>query len=154
MTWQSRLAEEGLRVTGQRRTVMQVLAEATEVLSPREIWALGRQRHHRLGLVTVYRTLALMASLNWVRRIHREGGCNGYQLCSPGHWHTLVCRRCGSVTEFVGTDDLGQLVGRVESQTGYRVDQHQLQLTGLCPRCREGPDPLSSAALPRRHNGD
>jgi Fe2+ or Zn2+ uptake regulation protein len=32
-------------------------------------------------------------------------------------------------------DDLNALTERVEQTTGYRVEDHWLQLFGLCPRC-------------------
>ncbi len=143
MVWQSRLASEGLRVTEPRRAVMQVLSEATAPMSPRDIWTQGRQIHAHLGLVTVYRTLALMESLHCVRRVHHEECCTGYLVCSPGHSHTLICRRCGRATDFAGADDLCALIARVELDTGYRVDGHLLQLMGLCPRCKERKVPVS-----------
>jgi Fur family ferric uptake transcriptional regulator len=95
------------------------------------------QVHQNLGLVTVYRTLALLAELNLVRRVHRDNGCHGYVLASPGHRHTLICQGCDQAIEFSGEDDIHALIDRVESETGYQVDDHLLQLSGLCPACRE-----------------
>ena len=116
---------------------MQVLLETEAPLSPQEIFERGGAIHPRLGLVTVYRTLVLLEELNLVRRIHRDDGCHGYLSSSPGHRHVLICSGCGRAVEFPGGDDLRVLIEQVETGTGYRVNDHLLQLFGLCPDCHE-----------------
>lgn len=97
----------------------------------------GQHIHHRLGLVTVYRTLALFTELGLVRRVHRQDSCHGYALSSPGHRHHIICQQCGNAAEFAGEDNiLSALVERVEAETCYRVDGHMLQLFGLCADCQ------------------
>ena len=135
--WEQHLADAGHRITAPRRAVMQVLMRADAPLSPREVLDQAQAAHHTLGLVTVYRTLSLLSDLNLVRRVHREDGCHGYLIASPGHRHALICQSCGRAVEFPGEDDLHTLIGRVEAGTGYRVDDHLLQLFGLCPSCQE-----------------
>jgi len=39
--------------------------------------------------------------------------------------------------EFSGLNDLGDLLARVELETGFEVSDHLLQLYGLCPECRK-----------------
>lgn len=115
---------------------MHVLREACVPLLPHEILEQGRRVHRKLGLVTVYRTLALLVELSLVRRVHREDGCHGYLLASPGHRHVLICRGCSRAVEFPGSEDLDMLIGQVKQSTGYQVDGHLLQLEGLCPACQ------------------
>ena len=137
MEWEERLAEAGRRITAPRRAVMQVLIESDAPLSPQEVLKQAQTVHQSLGLVTVYRTLTLLSELDLVRRAHRDDGCHGYLLASPGHRHALICQSCGRAVEFQGEDDIHTLIERVEAGTGYRVDSHLLQLFGLCPECRE-----------------
>ncbi len=136
MEWESRLAAAGHRITAPRRAVVQVLSAAAAPLQPQEILASGRRLHRPLGLVTVYRTLALLAQHGLVRRVHREDGCHGYVLASPGHCHHVICCQCGQATEFAGQDDLQELIERVEAETHYRIEAHLLQLFGLCAACQ------------------
>ncbi len=133
--WSQRIAEHGGRVTRPRRVVMQVLLEAETPLSPQEICTRARRRYPSLGLVTVYRTLDVLETLAVVRRVHREDGCHAYLPATPGHHHLLLCRRCGRAMEFSGWDALDGLIAELEAATGYRVEEHLLQLIGLCPRC-------------------
>ena len=137
MEWERLFANAGCRITASRRAVVQVLVEADVPLSPLEILEQARALHRKLGLVTVYRTLSLLLRLNLVRRVHRGDGCHGYLPASPGHRHALICRGCRRAVEFPGEDDLHVLIGRVEARTGYWVDDHLLQLLGLCPDCQK-----------------
>jgi Fur family ferric uptake transcriptional regulator len=134
--WEHRLTDAGCRITAPRRAVVQVLQEVCAPLSPQEILEQGQKTHRKLGLVTVYRTLALLAEFDLVRRVHREDGCHGYVLASPGHRHHVICQRCGGAVEFPGESDIHALIERVETGTGYRVNDHLLQLFGLCPDCQ------------------
>ncbi len=134
--WEQRLGEAGYRVTMPRRAVLETLQTAEGPLLPQEIQVRAQAVHRGLGLVTVYRTLNLLMELALVRRVHREDGCHGYLLTAPGHRHALVCQSCARAVEFPGEDDLHALIQRVEAQTGYRVEEHLLQLFGRCPDCQ------------------
>jgi len=139
MEWEQRLTSAGHRITVPRRAVMEVLQHSEVPLSIQEILRQGGQIHPGLGLVTVYRTMALLEEMGLARRVHRTNGCQGYLLASPGHRHALICQCCGRAVEFPGEDDLEALIERVEAGTGYQVKDHLLQLFGLCPNCqREG----------------
>ena len=135
--WDERLAEAGCRITASRRAVAQVLLDTSAPLSPKELFERGTLIHSKLGVVTVYRTLALLESLDLVRRVHRDDRCHAYLSSSPGHRHALICRSCGRAVEFPGGDDLKALARRVETITGFQVDDHLLQLAGLCPGCQD-----------------
>ncbi len=135
--WEQKLVQAGCRMTGSRRAVMRVLQSASTPLMPQEILAQARSLHEHLGLVTVYRTLNLLTEMDLVRRVHREDGCHGYFRASPGHHHAVICRQCGAATEFPGSYDLEQLVRLVQVRTGYRVEDHLLQLWGVCPHCQD-----------------
>ncbi len=136
MSWEEQLSRAGWRITTPRRVVMRVLERAARPLSPQEIHARGRRLHRSLGLVSVYRALMVLERAGLVRRVHQEDRCDGYVLASPGHHHLLVCRRCGRAVEFPGAEDLSGLIAQVEQRTGFQVEDHLLQLVGLCAPCR------------------
>ena len=137
-SWEERLSTAGCRVTVPRRAVVQALRGVDAPVSPQEILERAQSQGHRLGLVTVYRTLSLLMDLGLVRRVHMDDGCHAYFPASPGHTHVVVCQDCGRAVEFPGGDDLAALQERVEASTGYHVGDHLLQLEGLCPQCRHG----------------
>jgi Fur family transcriptional regulator, ferric uptake regulator len=131
----ARLSRAGLRITQARRAITRVILEAEHALTPAQTYELARRYWPRVGLVTAYRTLELLAQFGLVRRIHSEDGCSGYARVSLGHRHDLVCRQCGRVVEFGGCD-LAELLDRVQKETGFTVSTHTLELAGTCPRCQ------------------
>ncbi len=125
----------GCRMTNTRKAIIQVLSEQKRPLTATEILVFAREIQHRLGLVTVYRTLNLLTKEKMVRIIHSDEGCHLYQIASPGHHHVVICSACGNAAEFFGGDDIEPLIKRVEEQTGYKITGHLLQLYGLCKNC-------------------
>jgi Fur family transcriptional regulator, ferric uptake regulator len=136
-TWGARLQADGYRLTAPRRAVLQVLAESAAGLSPAEILQRARRRYPQTGLVTVYRTLDVLAACGAVRKVHQPDGCHSYALASEGHAHHIICEKCRAVVEFEGCD-LEALFKTVQRRTGYKVQAHWLELFGLCPACRRG----------------
>jgi Fe2+ or Zn2+ uptake regulation protein len=132
-----KLRQEGYRITPARRAVLRALAEAPRPLSAAELHQRARAHHAAIGLVTVYRALDLLDAIGLVRRVHGDSACRGYAASSPGHHHTITCERCQRAAEFDG-DDVCLITSEVERKTGYHVNDHWLQLTGLCRRCQQG----------------
>ena len=129
------LREAGHRITQPRRAVIRALLEDEGFSSPSEIRERARQHYPGTGHVTVYRTLDLLAQFGYVRRIHTESGCHGHASVGLGHRHHLICRKCGSTVEFEGCD-LSTFFSQVSGETGYLVEEHLLELIGLCPKCQ------------------
>lgn len=137
MNLQDKLNRSGLRLTHPRQVVMSVLESASIPLSPQSIFQRSLDAQEEIGLVSVYRTLDLLAEMGLVRRVHGHDECQGYVLASPGHHHHVVCRQCDAAVEFTGMEDLSALVDRIQEQTGFTIDEHLLQFYGLCPACQE-----------------
>lgn len=138
------LGSAGHSNTRARRAVLQAFVNAVEPVSPPELLAAARVYHPALGLVTVYRTLDVLAELGLVRKLHTSEGCHSYAL-SPsslqtndhnGHAHHIICQDCHRAVEFAGCG-IEDIVSAVEAQTGFAVRTHWLEMTGLCPSCRE-----------------
>ncbi|MBL8057778.1 MAG: transcriptional repressor [Anaerolineales bacterium] len=135
--WLALLQENGYRVTGPRRSVVEIVANHHRALNPYQVFELARQRYPRLGLVTVYRTLEKLEALGLIERVHQPHGCHAYLPAAVGHQHLLLCQGCGNAEYFSG-DDLDDLIGRIAARTGYQIKEHWLQLFGLCTACRAG----------------
>lgn len=132
----ARLRQAGYRITRSRKAIIRTLAEAEGWLRPEEIQLRGQAFCPSLGLVTVYRTLNLLAKHGYVTRIHLEDGCHGYARSQLSNGHHLVCRGCQQVVEFPGLQDLQQLIDQVAQSTGFLIEEHMLALLGLCPCCQ------------------
>jgi Fe2+ or Zn2+ uptake regulation protein len=133
--WLEQLQASGYRLTSPLKVIVEILAAARRALGPVEIFDLGRQAYPKMGLVTVYRALEKLEELNLVQRVHQAGGCHAYLRAARGHEHILLCTRCGRVVYFAG-DDLSFLIERVAAQSGFSIQEHWLQLHGLCADCQ------------------
>ena len=133
--WLSQLNEQGYRLTGSRRAVVETMAASVRALTPIEVYDTARKSYPALGLVTVYRTLEKLEELHVIQRVHQPQGCQAFIAASQEHEHLLLCQNCGQVTFFEG-DDLDTLIGVISKKTGYQIREHWLQLFGLCQTCK------------------
>jgi Fe2+ or Zn2+ uptake regulation protein len=135
-TWLQVVQEKGFRLTEPLRAIVAVLAKSERALDPVEIFDQARDEYSRLGLVTVYRTLEKLEHLGLIQRVHQAQGCHRYLRATQGHEHLLICSRCGQIVYFSG-DDLSFLFDRVAQCSGYVIEEHWLQLFGICRNCQQ-----------------
>ncbi len=140
------LERAGHRVTEPRRALAALIATHDGHFTT--TWLVNESRRRRLGVgrATVFRTVEALEHLGRVERIDLPTGEHAYVTCEPAHHHHVVCSRCGRTSEI---DDAGiRTVAReVARQTGFRVDEHRLELFGLCPSCLATlPGPTSVSA--------
>ena len=133
--WLNVLSGNGYRLTDSRRAVVEIVKNSPRAMTPLEVFDSARISHPELGLVTVYRTLEKLEELHLIQRVHQPAGCQAFISNSQGHQHLLLCRRCGQVTFFEG-DDLDNLMINISEKTGYSIQEHWLQLFGLCANCQ------------------
>lgn len=134
--WLQALQNDGCRITHSRKVIVNLLIQSDRALGPIEIYDLARKEYPALGLVTVYRTLEKLEELGLIQRVHMPDGCHRYLKSAQGHEHLLLCTKCGKTVTFSG-DDLNQLNTSVSQKTGFVIQDHWLQLFGLCPKCQE-----------------
>ena len=128
------LAARGLRLTRQRRAVLDAVAQASSSVSPVQVFDAAREHCPDLGLTTVYRTLDLLSEIGALRRVHGPDHCEAFVSAGAAHGHSVVCSRCGRVMEFTECD-MRAVLEAAAQQTGFRITEHFLQLSGECPAC-------------------
>jgi Fe2+ or Zn2+ uptake regulation protein len=133
--WLTQLQDNGYRLTGARRAVVEIIATSHRALTPVEVYDQARDQYPALGLVTVYRTLEKLEELGLIQRVHQPQGCQAFITAGKGHQHLLLCSKCGKTILFEG-DDLEQFIKSVARKTGYQINEHWLQLFGLCENCK------------------
>lgn len=131
------LKQHSYRLTPQRRAVIQTIASAQDHLTPAAIYKKVHQEHLGVGLVTIYRTLDLLAGLGLICEVHTRGGHRSYLMRRPvEHHHHLICSGCGTVIDFTDCN-LAPLKQRLSRKTGFDIEDHLLEFTGLCPTCQK-----------------
>ena len=137
------LREKGLKVTAQRIAVLSALSgEADSHLTAEEIYDLVRVGSPDIGLATVYRTIQMLLELKIIDRIYLDDGYvryelgNVYETEDSHHHHHLICVKCGRVMSFQG-DLLEAFEMRMEEETGFQIQDHDVKLYGLCKDCQK-----------------
>ncbi len=140
--WTTALDDAGYFVTEPRRVVAEMVADRDSHFTANEL--VGEAKRARLGVgrATVFRALELFEQLGLVERLDLPNGEHAYVVCQPAHHHHVICTRCGRSAE-VGDLGIGSITGDVESQTGFTIDSHRIELYGLCPECQAAGADLS-----------
>jgi Fur family transcriptional regulator, ferric uptake regulator len=136
---QAALDDAGYRRTGARRSIADLIAARNGPFTAADLVADAHARRLGVGRATVFRTLDVLAELHAVERLDLPNGEHAYVACEPAHHHHVVCSECGESRD---VDDAGwrAVVRHIERATGYRIDDHRLELFGRCPSCRKAID--------------
>ena len=140
------LDRAGYRLTEPRRRLAALIAGHDGHFTTGDLVQEARAEHVRVGRATVFRTLEVLEELGAVERIDLPSGEHAYVVCRRSHHHHIVCSHCGRSQEI---DDAGLrvVVGEIARRTGYRVDEHRLELFGMCPACLASqPGPVAASA--------
>lgn len=129
------LRQHGYKLTPQRRAVVRVIVSSQDHLTPANIYRKARQDLPSIGLVTIYRTLEILAELELICELHAGGICRSYTISTPQHHHHLICSNCGTVIDFTG-HNLSELERSLSKRSGFRIDDHLLEFVGLCQACQ------------------
>jgi Fur family ferric uptake transcriptional regulator len=129
------LDASGHRLTGPRRALAEHIADRRGPFSAADLASDPVLQGMGIGRATIFRVLDLFVELGAIERIDLPDGGHAYVACEPAHHHHLVCSSCGRTTE-VADGVLRQAVADIETVTGFRIDNHRLELFGVCPTCQ------------------
>ena len=133
---EARLRASGVRPTAQRLAVLGELAAEPNDATAQVLWQRIRERGgRRVGLATVYRTLALLHEHGVIDALSHHDGERCYRLCTGAHHHHLVCESCHRVVE-VAECDHDPWVAGVARRHGFVARAHQVEISGTCASCR------------------
>lgn len=130
------LDRAGYRLTEPRRAVADLITQRDGHFTAADLIDEARDRRLGIGRATIFRALELFTELNVLERLDLPTGEHAYVPCEPAHHHHVVCSRCGRTTE-AEDHGLQAMVDEVARHTGYRIDDHRLELYGLCPACQD-----------------
>jgi len=131
------LSGQGLKATNQRDKILQTFVEAARHLSAEELYARVKKAHPGIGFATVYRTLKLLSEAGLAEERRFEDGFTRYEYrASDGHHDHLICTRCGKIIEFEN-ERIEALQQDVARRNRFQVQNHRLELYGLCNDCQE-----------------
>lgn len=130
---QELLRRAGMRVTNQRISVLDTLAERDDAVTAQDLYLEFRRQGEGIGLSTVYRTLTSLVDAGLLDTFQR-GDEQAFRACSPRHHHHLVCSVCHQVTE-LEAGLVEEWVGKVSDTYDFTVTSHKADIYGVCAVC-------------------
>jgi Fur family transcriptional regulator, ferric uptake regulator len=122
------------RNTWQREAVREALSTSEAFVSAQSLYSMLHDSGSPIGLATVYRALADLASDGEADSLQQEGE-SVYRACTPGtHHHHLICRACGLTVE-IRADAVEKWSKAVAAENGFTEPNHVVDVFGLCASC-------------------
>lgn len=128
-----RLKEEGLKLTPQRKLLLEILFETEGHLSAEEIFDKVKVSQPNVSFGTIYRNLSLLAEINLVNQLNFRDGLTRFEL-SLDHHHHLVCLGCGNAID-VHECSFGPTLQDTALANDFFVKDHILEVFGYCKGC-------------------
>ena len=119
-----------LKMTSQRRVIVQVLSEADDHPDVEEVHRRASLINSKISLATVYRTLRLFQDKNIIDRHDFGDGRSRFEVETSSHHDHLIDNSSGKVIEF-HSDEIEALQRKVAKKMGYRLVGHKLELYGV-----------------------
>ena len=132
------LSARRIRLTRQRRVVLQVMEGAPQHLDAGEILDHAQKIDPDITRVTVYRTLELLKHhglIDELDLLHLRGHRHFYESHGPRDHIHVACIRCGKVREFESElyEDLKRQIAR---DCDLEITISRTEVGGMCGECR------------------
>jgi Fur family ferric uptake transcriptional regulator len=133
------VSSRGIRLTRQRRALIEALQSAEEHVDAAGLLELARKRDPDIDRATVYRTLDILKKLRLIDELdlmHLQGEKHYFEPRTlRDHCH-LACFRCGSIVEYA-SPAFEALKKEIAKENSFQVDVIRLELGGVCRDCSE-----------------
>ena len=153
---QAALRDRGLRLTGPRHAVLEVVRGAESHPTAEEVHRLVRRRRPGVSLGTVYRNLRLLVGAGLLKEL--PGPSSRFDANTRAHHH-FMCERCGRIIDVdaaLAEPQARALSARVASRTGFSITHERFELFGRCRECQKrspGPGGRRRRPVGARANG-
>jgi len=136
---QQALGKRRIRLTRQRRVILQVMDDAERHLDVDQILERAQKIDSGVALVTVYRTIDLLKKhglIDELDLLHLRGDRHYYESHGPRDHIHVACLRCGKVREFESRlyEQLKQQIAR---DFDMKVTVSRTEVGGYCAECLE-----------------
>ena len=126
----------GIKITPQRRGIIEVMTRVRKPLTIQEILQRVRKKFPDISHDTVYRTVDLLVRFQVVVPLHlTDGEVNRYELQDPTNpHHHLVCLGCG-VSFCLESCPVNHQQIPEAKELDFTIKRHALEFYGYCKKC-------------------
>ncbi len=122
--------DRGMRMTGQRRVIAQVIADSEDHPDVEELYRRASAIDPHISIATVYRTVKLFEDAGILDRLDFGDGRARYEESREDHHDHLIDLNSGTVIEF-RNEEIERLQEFVARELGYKLVDHRLELYGV-----------------------
>ena len=142
--------QNGLKITPQRRVILDLLAQDDSHPTADEIYQCVLSVMPEVSRTTVYNTLRELIALGELTEVRdlSEGGLR-YDTDTGLHHH-LYCLHCHTLVDI--DHDFEGLALPPEDASGYQIVRHQVTFYGVCPDCQGECGADGGGASPQERN--
>jgi len=135
--FKSALKAENMKFTPQRLSILAEMVNNKEHRECEEIYLSLRNSGNNVSRATVYRTMDILVTHNFARKIDIGDGRGRYEtkINHPHHDH-MICIECSEITEFMN-NKIEMLQDEVCDDNNFKLIRHIHQLFGICSKCGE-----------------
>jgi Fe2+ or Zn2+ uptake regulation protein len=134
---QKTLRQRGIRLTRQRRVILEVMDSAEQHLDVDQILDRAQKIDPEVHLVTVYRTIDLLKKQRLIDELdllHLRGDRHYYETHGPRDHIHVACIRCGKVREFESRL-YESLMQQIAQDCAIQVTISRTEVGGICHDC-------------------
>ena len=129
------IVQNKLKITKQRRAVLNAFTECENHVSAEELYNLVTATEPKVGLATVYRTLALLTQSGLASELDFGDGQKRYEhKYMHSHHDHMICTECGKIIEFVNAE-IEDMQDEICKKYKFKLIRHIHQLFGICKDC-------------------
>lgn len=130
------LHEAGYKLTTPRKHILHYLVSTDRHPTAEMIHQDLLNQGYRYSLATIYNTLEILESCQLVLAIDSDqDGKRHYDYFGHPHYH-VICVRCGRI-EDADNFNFSNLPSAAKQATGYHIQNYEVTVKGLCPRCQQ-----------------
>lgn len=139
-----RFVQHGQRYSSKRRAIVSMLETSDRPLTISEILQVSKSINDAKNAIvqsSLYRNLVVLEEVGAVQKVVSTDDNGRYELNEEilGHHHHLLCSECGDVRDVVIPEHFEQKLdkelGQIAKRSGFKLDQHRLDLIGRCQKC-------------------
>lgn len=127
--FEAALKDAGLRITRQRKAILEVLAAAEDHPDAPELVRRAGKIEPSVSLATVYRTMTVLEEKGVIHRHQFDGESARFETANAPHHDHMIDLDSGQVIEF-RSDKIEQLQREIARELGYELVGHKLELYG------------------------
>lgn len=130
------MADKKLRMTEQRRIILEELQKTYEHPSASDVYEKVKQRLPHISLGTIYRNLEILSSKGVIKKLDMASGQRRFDAGMHEHSH-IRCISCGKVDDIPASahTSLGSMIESVSAASGYEQVDCTADFYGMCPEC-------------------